>query len=126
MKRKSKTPKTKAIEMAKKLVRSKKVCERCGQNKLDIQYHGAHIFHTNLSAVLAADPRNIMCLCAYCHRWGHRNPAQFVLDWFAKKYKKRYDELIIIKQTTKPIKDYQWEEIRQNLEREYNRLYGDN
>lgn len=47
-------------------------------------------------AATAADPNNILCLCAGCHSMGpnsaHQNPHKFV-RWFEDTFPGRYDEL---------------------------------
>lgn len=85
----------KSIELAKKIVRSKGVCEYCG--KTEGQMQGSHVFNERGYSLTAADLNNIVCLCATCHKWGrhawHKGPE--VIVWFFLTHTKRYKELEI-------------------------------
>ena len=92
-KRKPTNYKKKAIELAKKIVRSQGYCDKCGSTTR--QLHGSHVFSVRHEAT-AADLSNIICLCAYCHVFSkdswHEEPIENA-EWFKKKYPGRYEQL---------------------------------
>ena len=92
--------KTKAIDLAKEIARSRGVCLRCPNTAAGgYMMHGAHVFPVNASAKLASDyKRNIMSLCFTCHRWWHNQPTESG-EWFRKKFPEQYQELLLIKQS---------------------------
>lgn len=115
--------KEKAVELAKTLVkqRANYVCEKCGSSReaTGKQMHGAHIMPVTWAAT-AADPYNLLCLCASCHSMGpnssHQNPIPFG-RWFDEKFPGRFDALqnkaVTYSQTRFPKID--WEEVYNNL-----------
>lgn len=97
-KRDKKKIKKKCIELAKRIAKEKAnyICEKCGRSKMQgWRMHGAHIIPVEFGNT-AADPDNILCLCAKCHSIGresaHENPLEFS-RWFEKKIPGRYDRL---------------------------------
>ncbi len=93
-KRKPTNYKKKAIELAKKIVRSQGYCDKCGSTTR--QLHGSHVFSVRHEAT-AADLNNIICLCAYCHvlskdSW-HEEPIENA-EWFKKKWPGRFERLL--------------------------------
>lgn len=119
---KKKTDKGKAVDEAKLIakLRAGYKCEKCPKTKEDgWQMHGAHIIPVGYNGT-AADPDNILCLCATCHSMGkdssHQNPIPFS-NWFNEKFPGRYDELWQIAwgytQNPRPKKD--WIQIRKDL-----------
>lgn len=55
-------------------------CERCGATPEESQLHAHHVDGRN-NHRLRFDPRNGVCLCARCHRWGHDHPLLYSA-WF--------------------------------------------
>jgi hypothetical protein len=95
--------KKKAIALAKALVRSRGLCEMCGSK--DNQLHGSHIFPEPFH-VVAANPRNIVCLCASCHKlskfsW-HQSPVHGV-KWLERTHPGRIEELEDIINKDEPV-----------------------
>lgn len=82
--------KNKAISEAKRVVRSKGECERCGQTD---NLQGSHIIPLSASSLIGADTDNILCLCVSCHLyWWHRHPLA-ASEWFNEKWPGRKKEL---------------------------------
>ena len=71
------------------IVRSIGYCEKCGK-KENLQC--CHIYSRTYKSV-RWDFLNLVCLCASCHHWAHKNPILFT-EW-VKKYrgKELYTEL---------------------------------
>lgn len=97
-KTKTKNYKKLAITLAKTIAkqRANYICEKCYRSRQQgWAMHGAHIMPVTYAAT-AADPHNIICLCASCHSMGpkssHQNPIDFG-RWFDEKYPGRYDSL---------------------------------
>lgn len=86
-------------------------CERCG-NRRTLQC--CHIFSRSNRSVRWS-LINLLCLCAGCHFWGHKNPVLFTEFVRGLLSKEGYDEL---KQEAIKIKKWTIEE----LEELYNRL----
>ena len=60
-------------KLVSKIVRSHGKCERCGKRE---NLQCCHIFsRTYRSLRWSLD--NLLCLCAGCHHWGHKNPILF-------------------------------------------------
>jgi hypothetical protein len=66
-------------------------CERQGQGCRDGRKATLQMAHINTRDVrgLRYDRRNLLCLCASCHAWGHDYPTQFTE--FVKKVKTKED-----------------------------------
>ena len=115
------TYKKKAIELAKKIIREKGICEKCGRRKEHgYQMHGSHIFSINASAELAADLDNLQCLCAGCHKmkndsW-HESPLE-QWEWFNKKFPGRYERLNKRRQKIVKANEQFWQEKYNNLKK---------
>lgn len=91
--------KAKAIDIAKKIARARDgyQCQKCSRNKAEgWQMHGAHIIPVTWAAT-AADPENLLTLCARCHSMGpdssHQNPVMFG-RWFDEHYPGLYDRMM--------------------------------
>lgn len=60
------------------IIRARGYCERCGP----LKYHDysllqcAHIYSRTYKSV-RFDLLNLLCLCASCHFWAHKNPIDF-------------------------------------------------
>lgn len=104
----------KCVELAKKaaLERDDYTCQKCGKKRGEWQIHASHVFPEGRYHNLSATIINIKALCAYCHMfWWHKHPTE-AGEWYQKKFKVRYLQLLELARDTKP-KD--WEE-------EYNKL----
>lgn len=105
--------KKKCIELAKKITRLKGVCEKCGRS--DRQLHGAHVLSVR-HELTAADLDNIICLCAWCHKFSpdswHEEPLENA-DWFNSKWPGRYEQLL--KKANGPKEIIDWERIHAEL-----------
>jgi len=112
----AKTIRTKAIDQAK-LRAKERDSYTCQKNPNHTgQMHGSHIIPVGAGGIIAADPDNIITLCASCHKlagdsW-HEAPLE--QQWFHKKFPGRYDRLKA-KHETRPIKKYEWQEIYDKL-----------
>ncbi len=88
--------KLRCIGIVKAEVRKRGACERCGMTRMDVQLQGAHVIPEGYEGT-CADPENILCLCARCHRLGkdswHQNPM-FNARWYDEKFPGRYEELL--------------------------------
>lgn len=80
----------KATELAKKIVRSRGVCEFCGTTEGQMQ--GSHIFPDRGYPQTAADLENILCLCAKCHKWDKHSwhKGIEIQVWFYTSHSARY------------------------------------
>jgi 5-methylcytosine-specific restriction endonuclease McrA len=68
-------------KLCSKIIRSKGSCESCGKTE---NLQCCHIFsRTYRSLRWSLD--NLLCLCAGCHHWSHKNPI-FFTEW-VKKHK---------------------------------------
>lgn len=83
-----KTLKRKLDKLVSEIVRKRGKCERClGKNCLQ----AAHIFsRTYLNTRWDLD--NVLCLCAGCHFFAHKNPILFV-EWLKNYMPTRYEVL---------------------------------
>lgn len=80
--------------------------------------HGAHIMPEEYGST-AADPFNIMCLCASCHKFKkaawHKSPME-AAEWFHAKYPGRYQ---IVKDRAHTLRTIDWEAEYKRLETMY-------
>jgi len=104
------TPRKKAIELAKKVAKKRDnyICQKHGESCVG-QMHGSHIIPVGAGGIIAADPDNIITLCASAHKlagdsW-HEAPKE--QDWFDIKFPGRYARLKA-KHENRPIKKYEW------------------
>lgn len=82
----SKTPSkstmtNKLDKICSQIIRSRGYCERCGPHT-PVPYEKlqcAHIYSRTYRAVRWL-LLNLLCLCASCHFWAHKNPTEFA-DW---------------------------------------------
>lgn len=117
-----------AVETAKKIAKTENdyTCEKCFRSKPQVQIHGAHILPVTWAGT-AADPENILSLCAACHSVGsnsqHQDPIPFS-RWFENKFPGRYDQLR--KRATdysqNPLPKIDWEETYKKLKQELKEL----
>lgn len=118
----------KAEELAKKIVRENAIeCAKCSKRKEHCQLHGSHILSVGSCNGLRADLDNIIPLCASCHKlagdsW-HQSPLEN-WEWFQSMYPERFNKLMKKKKKIKPIKEYQWKEIYNQLKQREKKYYG--
>ena len=117
------TARKKAIELAKKIAKERDnyICQKCGKTKDETQIQGSHIIPVKAGGLIAADPENIIALCAGCHKWKgdswHEAPKE--QQWFDIKYPGLYDKLKK-RHEVRPIKKWEWEEVVEKLKKEWN------
>ena len=111
MKKTKKTLKRKLDKLVSEIIRKRGKCEHCGKN---IKLQVAHVFsRTYNSTRFYSD--NLLCLCASCHWFFHKNPVLFG-EWVKKHLgKKKYENL---KRKKEQIKKW----IIQELEEIYKKL----
>lgn len=116
------TFKKKAIELAKKLAKERDgyICQKpgCGASKANgDQIHGAHILPVTYG-LTAANPENIIALCARCHTFSpyswHQSPIENAF-WFDEKYPGLKEKLLGLAKPSRPIKKDEWETIYHTL-----------
>jgi len=96
-------------------------CVRCGK-KPPFQMHGSHI-HSVRFDVTCADPENILCLCANCHKldkdsW-HESPA-IAIKWLDETYPGLRQRLLDKINTQLPPQDWLLELKRlKEIEKKY-------
>lgn len=90
--------KQKAVILAKLIAKNRDnwTCIKCGRSKEEgWTMHGAHIMPVEWDGT-AADPENIICLCATCHSMGrksaHEDPIEFA-RWYDETFPGKYDKL---------------------------------
>lgn len=121
--------KEKAVKLAKDIAKGRAdyICEKCGRSKEQgWVMHGAHIMPVTW-AKTAADPNNILCLCASCHSVGsssqHQDPVPFS-RWLDHEFPGRYDDLraqaVAYSKNPKPKMD--WDEVLKVLREEAKEL----
>ena len=74
-----------------RIVRSRGACAKCRNDKYE-KLQAAHIFSRSQMSV-RFDLLNLVCLCAGCHFWAHKNPILFTE--FIQQYlgETKYQEL---------------------------------
>ena len=80
---KKRSLKCKLDKVVSQIVRTRGKCERCGVVN---QLQCCHIFSRTYMSVRFF-LTNLLCLCAGCHFWAHKNPilfAEFVKKYFGK------------------------------------------
>lgn len=125
------TTRQKCIELAKKLAKERDsyTCQKpgCGRSKAaGDQIHAGHILPVTYG-LTAANPDNLIALCARCHTlspysW-HQNPIENAA-WFNLKFPGRYERLRKIAVPSRPIKEAEWKEILANLKVRYTTVTG--
>lgn len=117
-----KTQKDYAVDEAKRVakLRDNYTCQKCNRSKkMGYQMHGAHIIPVEYDGT-AADPENILCLCATCHSVGrtsaHEDPVKFG-RWFDEMYPGLYDRMWqrAWEYIKNPFPKKDWKRIRQQL-----------
>jgi hypothetical protein len=120
------TTRQKAIDIAKKVAKERDswICQKCGKGKLAGQIQGAHIFPITFGNT-AADPDNIIAMCASDHEWArnswHNSPLENA-EWFLVKWPGRYERLKAKAYPIRPIKEYEWKEKLEDLKKQYKDL----
>lgn len=119
--------KKKAIDLAKQVAKERDgyVCQKCGRSRdQGWTMHGSHIMPVDWSGT-AADPENIICLCAACHSVGrksaHEDPVGFGV-WFNKQYPGLYEKMQkkAYAYTANPYPKIDWDETIEKLKDQLN------
>jgi len=76
MKLSRKTLTNKLDKICSQIVRARGKCQRCGKTS---NLQAAHIV-SRTYRVVRWHLGNILCLCAGCHFWNHKNPIEFT-EW---------------------------------------------
>ena len=87
-----------------KKVREKGYCEWCGTRSGQMQC--AHVVG-RANHTLRFDLKNVLCLCATCHRKAHNDPIGYTM-WFQSKFPDRFTYLNELKNTItkRTLNDY--------------------
>ena len=104
----------KCVDIAKKKAKERDdyICQKCLKKVEGANAHGSHIYNEGRYRNLATDPRNILCLCYFCHiNWWHKAPLE-ASEWFNNKYPELAEELRIKSQKIEKIN---FEEMYKNL-----------
>ena len=104
-------------KLCSKIVRSRGSCERCGNDKYEV-LQACHIFSGTYRSVRWDCRYNILCLCAGCHFWAHKNPVHFV-EWLKPTMGRNYEELKDRASPTKNWKVHELEELHEQLKKEF-------
>lgn len=75
-------------KICSEIVRATGSCERCGSKK---NLQCCHIFSRTYRST-RFDLDNLICMCAKCHFWSHKNPTLFT-DWVYETRKEKYEIL---------------------------------
>ena len=103
--------KRKLDKLVSEITRKKGKCEHCKKSE---KLQTAHIFSRTYNSTRFY-PDNLLCLCAGCHWFFHKNPILFG-EW-VKKYlgKKKYESLKLRKEQIKKWTITELEEIYKRL-----------
>lgn len=121
--------KIKSIMLAKAVAKERDgyVCQKCGRSREQgWAIHGAHIMPVSWSGT-AADPENIIALCAKCHSMGresaHEDPIGFS-SWFNERYPGLYDRMHekAIKYSANPFPKIDWVETIKDLKKQLDNI----
>lgn len=105
------TLRNKLDKLVSHIVRARGKCEHCGRSRQN-GFQAAHIFsRTYNNTRWALD--NLLCLCAACHFYFHKNPILFA-EW-VKKYlgEEKYENL---KEARNQITKYTLDDLETKLE----------
>lgn len=111
MKKQTKSSLTRKLDQeCSRVVRGRGVCAKCGSIEYE-KFQCAHIFSRVYRSVRWFLD-NLLCLCASCHFWAHRNPVLFTE--FVKQYlgEERYQ---FLKSTATAIKRWNIVEMSELL-----------
>lgn len=103
------TLRNKLDKLCSKIVRSRGRCQRCGSQE---NLQCCHIFSRIYNATRWL-LENLLCLCASCHFWAHKNPILFAE--FVKKTlgEEKYEDL---KEAHNQITKYTLDDLQTKLE----------
>ena len=111
MKTKKKSLIKKCDDILSLIIRSNGYCEVCGKSSYICQLHAHHIV-TRKIMVLRYDLRNLVCLCAGCHKLNkfsaHENSLWFI-DWLTEH---RPEDLEYVKSKSNSIAHYTEADLR--------------
>lgn len=68
------TLRNKLDKVAGEIVRARGKCQRCGNTET---LQNCHVYSRTYNATRWDIDNNLLCLCASCHFWGHKNPLEF-------------------------------------------------
>lgn len=110
---------TKLDKLIKKYVKERDfyTCQHCGKKLEGSNCHGSHVIPVSAGLLWAYDPENIITLCFHCHiNWWHKNPME-ASDWFKDRYPREWKYIQKIKEErkTRPIKDFELQELLDKL-----------
>lgn len=92
------------------IVRGRGKCERCGERNYE-QLQCCHIFSRIYNATRWLLD-NLLCLCASCHFWAHKNPILFA-EWVKKHLgEEKYETL---KEAHNQVTKYTTEDLQIKL-----------
>jgi predicted restriction endonuclease len=95
-------------KLCSEIVRARGRCVRCGSKK---SLQTAHIFSRTYNAT-RWDLDNLLCLCASCHWFFHKNPlflGEYVKDLYSE------DKYELLKEARNQITKYMIEDLQQKL-----------
>lgn len=110
--------KKKADDLVAMIVKVKGKCDKCGRGS-GVQLQCAHIVGRNNHS-LRFDLKNVLCLCAGCHRWGHDNPDKFT-DFWRKKYPFRRAHIDLHRNEIVKRKVHDYKDLVEELKEIYER-----
>ena len=92
-------------KLVSEIVRARGKCERCYSKETD-KFQCCHIYSRTYRSV-RWDTLNLLCLCASCHFWSHKNPILFTE--FVREYL-GLDNYTLLKERALPTKSWKvWE-----------------
>lgn len=110
----------KATKLHSKVVRERKICEKCG-DKCYRNLQCAHIISRRYSATRTLE-ENAFSLCAACHRFFSDWPMEFTAFVFEKIGEAKYKELKDLALSGRKVN---WEKEVDRLQRVYRKLVNE-
>lgn len=111
-------------KICSEIIRSRGVCEKCGSSK---NLQCCHIFSRTYRSTRWS-LENLLCLCAKCHFWSHKNPILFaefvkvnigILEY--EKLKETFREITKLTEEELEIKLEILEAIRKDMNEKHTR-----
>ena len=110
--------KKRADALCSKIVRMRDACQWCGRRR-SVQLQCAHVVGRN-NHTLRFDEKNLLCLCAGCHRKAHDDPPEFI-TWFQKKYPAKMEYIMQNKNKITRRSAVDYKELVETLKKELKR-----
>lgn len=104
------TIKNKLDALCGEIVRARGRCERCGRTET---LQCCHIYSRTYLHLRWFIP-NLLCWCASCHFWGHKNPVEFT-EWVKANRAEHLGELKRRRNLTDKIYDHELMELYEKL-----------